>query len=96
MISTTRTTARKFLTADHDSGDDESTSSSSSSSSTNNSINNSNKNKSVRFCLNKITIHTIPRITNEEWPLVFYDQDELAEFRYQAFHDEILEQEGRL
>jgi len=103
MTTTTRrttmtTTTRKFVTTrrtvDHDSSDDESTSSTLSTKN-NNKI---NKNKSVTFCFNKNTIHTIPRITNEEWPLLFYEQDELAEFRYQAFHEEILleQQGGRL
>jgi len=79
--TTATTTTTKFVSADHHDCDDQSSLSSSSSSSTNK--------KSVRFCLNKIVIHTIPRVTEDELPSLFYDDFEFAEFRYQAFQEEI-------
>lgn len=40
--------------------------------------------KTVTFALTEF-VHTVPRITAEEWSLVHYEQDEIAEFRYEAF-----------
>ena len=42
-------------------------------------------NKSVTFSGAPILVHIVPRVTQEEWPLVYYEQDEIAEFRYEAF-----------
>jgi len=42
-------------------------------------------NKSVTFSGAPILVHIVPRVTHEEWPLVYYEQDEIAEFRYEAF-----------
>ena len=41
--------------------------------------------KSVTFSVAPILVHTVSRVTHDEWPLVYYEQDEIAEFRYAAF-----------
>jgi len=50
--------------------------------------------KSVTFCFSSTMVHTIPRVSFEEWPLLYYEQDELAEFRYEAFTEECLYQDS--
>ncbi len=40
--------------------------------------------KTVTFALT-VFVHTVPRITADEWSLVHYEKDEIAEFRYEAF-----------
>jgi hypothetical protein len=54
------------------------------SSSTKNAMPVQTKKKQVTFAMTVFT-HKVPRVTAEEWPLVFYEHDEIAEFRYQAF-----------
>lgn len=41
--------------------------------------------KSVTFSVAPILVHTVSRVTHDEWPFVYYEQDEIAEFRHEAF-----------
>jgi hypothetical protein len=50
----------------------------------------SNKSKlSPRFDLENIQIITFPRVRPEDWSSVFYEDDEISEFRYQTFMEDL-------
>lgn len=45
--------------------------------------------RSARFDLDDIQVIYVPKCTAEDWPLLYYDDDEIGEFRHQKFLEEI-------
>jgi len=50
---------------------------------------NSRSHRSTRFDLDDIQVIYVPKCSAEDWSLLYYDDDEIGEFRYQKFLEEI-------